>query len=591
MKLIAITLNVGLFVTTLAIPLKAAEECENVNPTPAVDDCEIDLTVAVDMSLAMNSIANVAELVDDLLANFFTDYDINNVHTALIIFGFGEIQNIDYFDNYGEICYHLTAAENQAMEIGLRNSSLSRVYTTYLDHQLITGRNLKKVFLVATAITDPNNIDSTVNVANQIRSQNGYIILVSLNNPNQLGNLSQIADQVFFTSDYTVGNVSNIISDACQFSGSTTAVPPSTTSSPSTDPSSNAIGTPCSTNSTNAWLDLYFVIDVSDKMTEENFVILSGQLATLFDGLTIGQTPKQSTRVGIITYASNATVQLNLTACNAFRLTNIIFDLDAYHQPNDTGTNIKFALETVLDLKKKEQSYRPMAIIIVAADYDKDNSEDPTQIAEIIKQDGIAILTIAFEASIVVSAELKKLSTLGYAYENIDPQLFDKLFLALTQINCFCPPKTYQFKIYNDTTGSHTTFADCLYGSDGALDPAIAERICEGSGAVLASVTSVPKLDFIIDNVIHETMPKSKQFTVGAHLVDDQWVWFGYNGTVYPVGDYPVIPTNEQGSYTYFNNSFGFNWGIHLQDGGFKNAKSYICQSRACDADFLCNVN
>uniref|UniRef100_A0AC34RFY0 VWFA domain-containing protein n=1 Tax=Panagrolaimus sp. JU765 TaxID=591449 RepID=A0AC34RFY0_9BILA len=254
-------------------------------------------------------------------------------------------------------------------------------------------------------------------------------------------------------------------------------------------------------------------------MTEVNLLKFSGQLATLFEGLTIGQTPKQSTRVGIITYASTATVQLNLTACSdATTLQNAVFQLSNYRLSNDSGTNIKSGLETVLSLRAKEKSYRPTAVMIVAANYNLDDGDDPRQVAWIMKQDGITILTIAFESSGASNVDLGDLSSPGYAYENTDPDLFEKLLIAFTQINCFCPPKSYQFEIYNDEFKNFTVFADCLYGSNGAvLDAIDAVQACQNDGGISVSVTSEQKLDFLVDVILAATMPNIKQFTIGAH--------------------------------------------------------------------------
>uniref|UniRef100_A0AC34RFF0 VWFA domain-containing protein n=1 Tax=Panagrolaimus sp. JU765 TaxID=591449 RepID=A0AC34RFF0_9BILA len=590
MKLLFIFLEIVLVFQIVAISSGEPGRCDNVPPTPAFPNCAVDLTVAVDMSSAMKTKTNFAILVEDLLNNTLRLYDIYNSHTSLIVFGSKEIQSTDYFDNFAEVCYHLTAAEAQAVEFGLMNESLSEVYTTFRDDQLPTGRKLKKVFLVLTAITDSDNVGSAVKIFNQIQSQGAYVILVSLNNAKQLGNMSRIADQVIYTLDYTTGDPNSVINTTCQFSGVTVGPTQQlTTSSPDANPLSNAMGTPCSINSTNAWLDLYFVIDVSKGMIDTDLLALSAQLATLFEGLTIGQIPKHTSRVGIITYASTATVQLNLTFCNSDNLIDIVFDLQNYRLPHDSGTNIKAGLEIAYNLTQIERSYRRTIVIVIAASYDPDDAEDPTQVAELIKQDGTAIFTVAFASSGTFNTQLGNLSTPGYSYVNTDTQLFDKMLFGFTQINCYCPPKTYQFQVYNDAWRNFTVFADCLYSSGGAsIDPQFAERTCAGIGAVLATVTKERKLDFIIDNVINDT--KITQFTVGAHLVNDQWLWYGYNGTTYPVGDYPKIPSGSSGTYGYFNNTFGFNWDYQTQNPKDK-AKPYVCQSKACDADFVCNVD
>uniref|UniRef100_A0AC34Q335 VWFA domain-containing protein n=1 Tax=Panagrolaimus sp. JU765 TaxID=591449 RepID=A0AC34Q335_9BILA len=562
-----------------------------ISPTTPNFNCEIDFTIAIDMSSAMQTTMNIKALVDDLLTNFFTSYGVYNAQTSLIVFGTKQIEFTGYFDNYDDVRDHLHLAEIQAIGYGLQKSYLSDVYLTFRDNELISGRNLKKIFVVMTAITNPDNVGSAVNLFDQIHSQGAYVILVSLNNPNNSGQLTRIADQVSFSSNYTVPDTDNVLNLACKFSGQTIGPPhPTTTLAPGVSSLSNAIGTPCSTNSSNAWLDLYFVIEVSKGMLRTDLGDLGGQLYLLLENLTIGQTPKQSTRVGIITYASTATVRLNLTACdNAGTLFHIVLDLQNYRLSNDSGTNIKSALETAYNLTQIERSYRRTIVIVIAASYDPYDPDDPNLVVELMKEDGTAILTIAFESSGALNPGLAKLSSPGYAYENTDLELFDKLLFAFTQINCFCPPKTYQLQIYNDAWRNFTVFADCLYSSGGAsIDPQFAEQACASTGAVLASVTKERKLDFIVENVMYNSA-KIKQFTVGAHLVNGQWVWYGYNNTVYPVGDYPKIPSGFSGIYGYFNNTFGFNWDFQTQNEK-GNPKPYVCQLQACDADFFCNV-
>uniref|UniRef100_A0AC34RBQ5 VWFA domain-containing protein n=1 Tax=Panagrolaimus sp. JU765 TaxID=591449 RepID=A0AC34RBQ5_9BILA len=563
-----------------------------VFPTTPNYNCEIDFTIAIDMSSAMQRKSNMDDLVDDLLGNFFRSYDIYSAQTSLIVFGLEQIEFTGYFDNHVDVRDHLLLAQTQANEYGLRKSNLSDVYLTFRDNQLISGRNLKKIFVVLTAITNPDNVGSAVNFFDQIKSRGAYVILVSLNNPNNSGQLTRIADEVRFSSDYTIPDTNDVLNLACKFSGQTIGPShPTTTLAPGANPLSNAIGTPCSTNSSNAWLDLYFVIEVSKGMLETDLFNLSKQLTTLFHGLTIGLTPKQSTRVGIITYASNATVRLTLTNCfDPTTLLIAVYHLSNYRLSNDSGTNIKAGLETAYNLTQIERSYRPTAIIIIAASYDPYDSNDPSQVAENIKEDGTVILTIAYESSGALNPGLGKLSSPGHAYENTDVELFDKLLFAFTQINCFCPPKTFQFQIYNDEFRNFTIFGDCLYGSgQSIMDAEFAELFCEKDDATLASVTSLRKLDFIVDNILQQTMNNTRQFTVGTHLVEGQWMWFGYNGTSYPVGDYPKIPPGSSGTWGYFNNTFGFNWDFQLQN-ATRNPKPYVCQKKACDADFVCNV-
>uniref|UniRef100_A0A914PY06 VWFA domain-containing protein n=1 Tax=Panagrolaimus davidi TaxID=227884 RepID=A0A914PY06_9BILA len=101
------------------------------------------------------------------------------------------------------------------------------------------------------------------------------------------------------------------------------------------------MGTQCSQNSLNAWLDVVIVMDTSNAMSTRYLSEAAGQLATLFRLFTIGQQPKHSTRIGIITFGSDAIVRQQLTDTTNFDdLQNAFFDLTRFYDATDRGGNI-----------------------------------------------------------------------------------------------------------------------------------------------------------------------------------------------------------------------------------------------------------
>uniref|UniRef100_A0A914YSM2 VWFA domain-containing protein n=1 Tax=Panagrolaimus superbus TaxID=310955 RepID=A0A914YSM2_9BILA len=162
-------------------------------------------------------------------------------------------------------------------------------------------------------------------IVTQIRNSGVKIISVGLNQTTEI--FSDISDRLFLSSTYNISaNISNeIIELICP-------IPP---------PPEEPMGTLCSQNSQNAWLDVAVIIDISNAMSTRYLSEAAGQLDTLFRLFTIGQQPKHSTRVGIITFGSDATVRESLINTTNFdNLQTAFFDITNFYDPNDKGGNI-----------------------------------------------------------------------------------------------------------------------------------------------------------------------------------------------------------------------------------------------------------
>uniref|UniRef100_A0AC34RF29 VWFA domain-containing protein n=1 Tax=Panagrolaimus sp. JU765 TaxID=591449 RepID=A0AC34RF29_9BILA len=362
----------------------------------------------------------------------------------------------------------------------------------------------------------------------------------------------------------------------------TTNYQPTTSSSAPINPLSNAIGNPCSTNIANAWLDIVLLIDVSNSMKSTDLNKYLNTISQIFDDFFIGQDPQHSTRVSVIAFDTDVQVvyDLNSNTNNDDLRTKI--NAVSQYQTNKRETNVVKAFQKAQDIFNEQGSYRAQAIILGAAAYDR-KKYNADEVTNDLKEDGVSIVTIEFVNIHGVKANLSGLSSPGFSY-NSTQNLLNDIPNALTKINCFCPENTIQFKTFDNVTQQYTYYADCFDYYNGYTNPAYAENGCKPG--TLAAVTSFEKSEFIIDNVINGT--PFKNFTVGAYY-DGGWKWHNYNGTSFPVGQYPAIPSNSNGKYGYFYNYFGFNYEFRVNPGGKEYAMPYVCQYHACDADYLCD--
>uniref|UniRef100_A0A914PSD8 Uncharacterized protein n=1 Tax=Panagrolaimus davidi TaxID=227884 RepID=A0A914PSD8_9BILA len=107
---------------------------------------------------------------------------------------------------------------------------------------------------------------------------------------------------------------------------------------------------------------------------------------------------------------------------------------------------------------------------------------------------------------------------------------------------------------------------------------------------VVVAVTSQIKLDFITDKILSNltTNRRIKTFITGSHKNDDgNWYWWGYDEIEYPLGKFPVFNPGPSDIFAYMNNYYGYNWRLNGTTGD--DAMQWVCQNRACDADFICD--
>uniref|UniRef100_A0AC35F8W0 VWFA domain-containing protein n=1 Tax=Panagrolaimus sp. PS1159 TaxID=55785 RepID=A0AC35F8W0_9BILA len=584
------------------VPSKKSYSCQEPPPHNFTAGCFVDLTIAIDMSLAMKSDANIATLVDSILTDLMPSFNFKETYTAGLAYGALSIGASNYFNNYADICQYIHSAQEQAIQLGLGYANLSEVFETYQITLLNSGRNYKKILVLLTSVTDAKDIQTAKHFSDQLQASGVVVIVGALGNASS-AQLSQLGDYVLELPRFTVSAVTNITEDICQYGGITVEphkttvnqLPPSTSKSPLPSPTSNpanpGIGTQCSTNVTNAWLDILFLFDVSVAITKIQMNDLVEQTMTYMRPFTLGSVEPHSTRVALIKYASTATIAYSLDDTQDHATFNAaLLTLKNRTEPLDFVVDVQNALQVAYKHLQSHATYRQQIILLTSGAYQQKGFKGANHTATQIKANEITIFTVNFKASDgVLDANLNSLASPGYAYTNDDPELPQHLPLGMTQVNCFCPGSTEQFYTLfkNATTTRYTKYADCISGYAGETYPSIVSEYGCNSG-ILAAITSQEKLDFIINNTLNHELFGQKAFTVGGHKVGEKWVWSGYNGTTFEFGSIPpfteVSPSDK---YSFFDplpgsNGFAFKSTADIP-------RPYVCQTRACDADFICD--
>uniref|UniRef100_A0A914YYW7 C-type lectin domain-containing protein n=1 Tax=Panagrolaimus superbus TaxID=310955 RepID=A0A914YYW7_9BILA len=126
--------------------------------------------------------------------------------------------------------------------------------------------------------------------------------------------------------------------------------------------------------------------------------------------------------------------------------------------------------------------------------------------------------------------------------------------------------------------------------------------MCEMSDGILVSITSVEKLEFLRNKVVKNIFGENSEFTIGLHRSplattknNNKWFWFGYNNTVFPLGDFKKW---EDGKVPSPSASCGFatretsDNAMAFAAGGcdYDDARPYLCQTKACDSNHFCDL-
>ncbi|CAJ0604742.1 unnamed protein product [Cylicocyclus nassatus] len=351
------------------------------------------------------------------------------------------------------------------------------------------------------------------------------------------------------------------------------------------------------------WTQQKVVMDTSLGMTEEGIAQVLANLGTVFDPTTITQGSGHHSRIGLVTYGTNAEIRHKLTEFKSTdEFLERIWDIQ---RANDPLSNLKDGL------MKAEQVFREgradgsrdnckEAIIIYASVYKESHFEDAKQLADQIKISGKDIIVVAFDQGGKPNAldQIRKIASDGFYFTNVIPNLSGEVQHALCAINCFCRKQWLQYTLDTIKYGS------CLriggIDSNWNLAKQACIRIGHESGH-LASVLDNAKHNFIAHMFKNDyRMESPYMYHIGLSYDTAQNGYFWEQ----PKGSEPAKIPMEGSDFRKWNKgfpslngdarcvltaqtstSFELGWqNIHCRNV----SKRYICQMNSCDTDNYC---
>ncbi|PAV74415.1 hypothetical protein WR25_02417 [Diploscapter pachys] len=292
-------------------------------------------------------------------------------------------------------------------------------------------------------------------------------------------------------------------------------------------------------------------------------------------------TDERYSRVGMIVYATNASVVYPLGSINNDDIDGIM-GLPFY---NDQGTDLGAAILLAIDQFNDETMHRVDArpvIVVLATAYNRfGNYKDPVQIATAFKENG-GIL-ILYEPNDFVTPELGKIASPGYMCANTQDPDGSCVNNGLCNANCFCP---VNYLPYGLDANNGVPTRGCYYNAltSNAFDPAW-NRCKQPNYGYLAVVQDQNKQDFL-NNMIPDN-----NFWIGLKFVRGYFIWSDPNSTVldnsaalWSPGEPNLSNPNNQCVYTLVGSH---KWAM----ADCRSDLNSICEAPPCDSVHYCDAS
>ncbi|PIC54157.1 hypothetical protein B9Z55_003527 [Caenorhabditis nigoni] len=371
----------------------------------------------------------------------------------------------------------------------------------------------------------------------------------------------------------------------------------------------------CGNDTTNIWLDVVVVVDNSYGMTNDGLQEVAAIITSVFRSTRIGinYTTPRTTRVGVVTYNDETTVNADLNRFQSYDdfANGISQDLGSVSTSEQSYLSIGLqAAEQLLNFQSFNtiRSYYKKVVIVYASTYQRTQDLDSVPVANRLTEDGVYIITVAYDrgGDEKMLYKLAEIATPGMAYNTTgsgSPALVHNIQQSLLQANCFCPDGWEQYRTSFSSRFSYH-YGQCLKAFTIPATWNDSRMICRNqmTNSYLATETSKAKHDFILDYVKNqEGMDTLYKYNIGLSwsTIENWWIW------EQPAGMAPVPngPPVYNGAYT----NWGAGWPIvgspmigvqNVQSGTqscWQNilqstgSSPYVCEVYSCDTDNYCD--
>ncbi|GMT11166.1 hypothetical protein PFISCL1PPCAC_2463, partial [Pristionchus fissidentatus] len=322
--------------------------------------------------------------------------------------------------------------------------------------------------------------------------------------------------------------------------------------------------------SSDLWLDIVFLIDVSHAMGAEKINKATAVVDSIVASLTLDTQSPRFSRVGLVAVSNKAEV------------------IDDFSSPFKTPTNLQpttadgadirsgFVSALSIFAKSSHRSARQLIYIIAASDSSPLTIEHATD----FKNKG-GIIAVTEVDSTASEPLLRDLASPGYYNINFNDNTNTDLQL-LCDANCFCSSGFTAF--YKDQYSRVTGDRGCYQIQSTTDAYELARDACQDGGSLLTTVHDEDKQNFLISFLSSKYGPK-KPFWIGYEYNGHDWEWIDDSTSPYSKWG-SGQPDVKDGRCAFSLQTTGFNSAWFAGD--CSTDKYFICERAPCTVNNVC---
>lgn len=356
----------------------------------------------------------------------------------------------------------------------------------------------------------------------------------------------------------------------------------------------------CSCTTQSLYIDIIFVIDVSEGMGQGGLMMVKAEINTLVGQMSLDPNIQKHVQVGLIKYSDKAEVVFKPSDyTNEDEFTEDLWSdprLEDVDEKSDE-VNLHLGLQQAAKMTASMRNGVRKVIVVYAASYNDEGNDDARQIAANIRETGYAIITVAFvepESSNLVM-KIGEIASPRMNFTSFrDDLLVEQMEDALCQVNCYCPNGWKQLVLENRKYGEcfFPTKIDASWTASKFECPVLSKEHT-GNGH-LVYVNSELKNTFLNQFYMDNWYPENQEnpnYDIGYYYdqATKKFIWV--NGvTNNPYSNWATgHPDVKQGDCVMAkllkDSKNDFRWNSVSCTSEYGRG---LCQEAACDTDFYC---